>query len=263
MRQYFKIGEISRLYHIGVDSLRYYEELGIIHPQRSESGYRLYSVDDIWRLNVIRELRQLGFSMERIGRYLENHTVDTTVALLEEEEEILQEKLRQLQRVQKNVEKRKTLLQTARCRTLETITEVQHGPRGCYVIPEGYQDEHEMDVLIQRLLHIDQQHFYVIGSNQIGTIINREEAQCTGKLRYQAVFLMDEHGDHTLPGGTYLSVSYQGRYEQSALWARRLLAYAAAHGLELVGDILEILWIDIHTSEDVAEHITELQIRVK
>ncbi len=263
MRKYFRIGEISKLYHIGADSLRYYEALGIIHPQRSESGYRLYSVEDIWRLNVIRELRQLGFSMERIGRYLENHTVATTVALLEEEETILQEKLEQLQRVRKNVEKRKTLLQSARHRTLETITAVEHGPRRCYVLPEGYNDEHEMDVLIQRLLNIDQEHFYVIGSNQIGTIINREEAKRTGKLRYQAVFLMDEHGDQTLPSGTYLSVSYQGRYEQSALWAQRLLDYAAAHGLHPTGELLEVLWIDIHTSEDVAEHITELQIRVK
>ena len=63
MKKFFKIGEISKLYGIGVDSIRYYEEIGIIKPERSESGYRHYSIHDIWRLNVIRDLRSIGFSV--------------------------------------------------------------------------------------------------------------------------------------------------------------------------------------------------------
>ena len=65
MGKYFKIGEISRMYHIGTDSLRYYEKLGILKPKRGENQYRLYRTEDIWRLNVIRELRELGFSLEK------------------------------------------------------------------------------------------------------------------------------------------------------------------------------------------------------
>ena len=68
MEKYFKIGEISRMYHIGADSLRYYEKLGILRPKRGENQYRFYRTEDIWRLNVIRELRGLGFSMEFILR---------------------------------------------------------------------------------------------------------------------------------------------------------------------------------------------------
>lgn len=35
MKNYYKINEISKLYNIGVDSIRYYEELGILHPKRA------------------------------------------------------------------------------------------------------------------------------------------------------------------------------------------------------------------------------------
>ena len=73
MKKYFKIGEISKLYNIGVDSIRYYEEIGIIHPERSSSGYRHYSIHDVWRLNVIRDLRSIGFTMEQIREYLDSH----------------------------------------------------------------------------------------------------------------------------------------------------------------------------------------------
>ncbi|PWM36159.1 MAG: MerR family transcriptional regulator, partial [Clostridiales bacterium] len=75
MKEYYKIGEISKLYDIGTDSLRYYEELGLLNPKRDSNGYRLYSLRDISRLNVIRELRTLGFSMERIKSYLDHRTL--------------------------------------------------------------------------------------------------------------------------------------------------------------------------------------------
>ena len=119
-----------------------------------------------------------------------------------------------------------------------------------------------MDVLIKRLLNMDPEHFYVIGNNQIGTMIARPGA-VGEKLRYQEVFLLDDNGGEELPGGTYLSVSYQGDYRRSEAWVHQLLAHALKMGWKPVGDILEILWIDIHSSEKTAEHITELQLRVE
>ena len=67
MKDYYKISEIARLYGIGVDSLRYYERLGILQPRRESNGYRLYSLKDMYKLNLIRDLRRLDFSMELPG----------------------------------------------------------------------------------------------------------------------------------------------------------------------------------------------------
>ena len=44
MKTYYKINEISKLYNIGQDSLRYYEELGILHPMRDKNNYRQLSL---------------------------------------------------------------------------------------------------------------------------------------------------------------------------------------------------------------------------
>ena len=101
MKQYFKIGEISKLYKIGVDSIRYYEEIVLIQPERSESGYRHYSIHDIWRLNVIRDLRSIGFTMEQIREYLENHTTSSSLKLLEEEQEAIQNQMLHLEKTAK------------------------------------------------------------------------------------------------------------------------------------------------------------------
>ena len=78
MKNAYTIGEIGKLFHIGADSLRYYERLGILAPGRGENGYRLYGADDIWRLNIIRDLRELGMSMESIGEYMKNRSLAST-----------------------------------------------------------------------------------------------------------------------------------------------------------------------------------------
>ncbi len=70
MKEYYKIGEISKLYSIGTDSLRYYEEIGILKPKRDDNGYRMYSINDIRTLNILRELRSIGFSMAEIKEHL-------------------------------------------------------------------------------------------------------------------------------------------------------------------------------------------------
>ena len=62
----FKIGELSKLFDIGVDSIRYYEKVGILHPVRNdENNYRMYTIDDVRRLALIRELLGLSFSTDR------------------------------------------------------------------------------------------------------------------------------------------------------------------------------------------------------
>lgn len=259
MEKMFRIGDISRLYHIGVDSLRYYEKLGVITPRRSESGYRLYSVQDIWRLNVIRELLSLGFHMNDIKEYLNRHTLSSTLKLLEKEQKAIQDEITRLKQLQKNVEKRMNTILSAQQTPMEQIVLEEQPQRRCFTIAQGYEEDHEMDVLIQKLLNMDKERFYVIGNNQIGTVLKlKKEA-----LSYESVFIMDEAGPTIIPAGAYLSVRYRGDYAQSLPWSRRLLRYAADQGLTPAGPILELLWIDVHSTSQVQEQVTELQLLVK
>ena len=64
--------EISDILKIGIETLRYYEKLGIIpEPKRSETSYRLYNNDDILRLKFIKRLKELGFSLKEIYEILQ------------------------------------------------------------------------------------------------------------------------------------------------------------------------------------------------
>lgn len=65
----FRIGELAKLFDIGVDSIRYYEEVGILCPKRDPiNNYRLYTIEDVRKLTMIRELLGLNLTTEQIRR---------------------------------------------------------------------------------------------------------------------------------------------------------------------------------------------------
>ena len=105
----FNIGELSRLFNVSTDSIRYYEKIGILNPLRNqENNYRVYTLSDIRQLTMIRELLGLDFSTERIKEFDKNQNVETTKTLLTEELNIVNQNIVEL--FEKRIEQLRTLL---------------------------------------------------------------------------------------------------------------------------------------------------------
>ena len=54
------IGVVARLVNMHPQTLRYYEKLGLIQPSRSDGRIRLFSLQDVQRLQKIQELQDAG-----------------------------------------------------------------------------------------------------------------------------------------------------------------------------------------------------------
>ena len=263
MKKYFKIGEISKLYNIGVDSLRYYETIGIIHPERTEAGYRLYSIKDISKLNIIRDLLELGFNMESIKHYLNEQDIATSLDILKDEKKIIEEKIKHLQMIEANVSKRIKNIESCDNLVFDEVKHLKYAKRSCFTIDHGYKSVDEMDVLMKALLNKNPEQLYIMGNNKFGTIFSKSDLIASDSVKYNSVFIIDDSGDDYLDAGEYLSIFYRGPYTKSHDYAKILMEYAKQENLELDDNFLEILWIDIHTSNNEAEFITELQILIK
>jgi MerR family mercuric resistance operon transcriptional regulator len=60
----FPIGALSSESDVNIETIRYYEKIGVMpKPARSRGGYRLYTADHLKRLTFIRRGRELGFSL--------------------------------------------------------------------------------------------------------------------------------------------------------------------------------------------------------
>ena len=85
----FKIGDFSQLGRVTVRTLRHYDELGLLKPAKidDESSYRFYTVEQLPKLNRIVALKDLGFSLLEIQRFVkEDVSVDELREMLEQKQ---------------------------------------------------------------------------------------------------------------------------------------------------------------------------------
>ena len=67
----FVIGVVSRLVNMHPQTLRHYERLGLIRPSRTEGRVRLFSHEDVERLQRIQQLQDEGINPAGIKKILE------------------------------------------------------------------------------------------------------------------------------------------------------------------------------------------------
>lgn len=263
MSRSFRIGELAGLYGVSPDLLRYYEEQDLLRPHRTENGYRAYSIEDVWRLNVIRDLRTLDVPVETIRAYLQDHSAATTRQLLDDELELLDKRIRRLEALRRTVRQRMDSCDRAYSLPMDTCFEQKFASRRCHALHRAYRTDAEMDPLIQQLRRFDPDHLYVWGNDGIGSYLDLGAAAGGDCQRYTGVFILHPKGETTLPRGLYLCLAYRGPNTQNRTLVPRLLAEAARRGYTPQGPLLEFLLADIHISGDDADHVTELQLRVR
>ena len=58
------IGKVASRSGLPPKTIRYYEDIGLIHPMRGENGYRAFREEDLHKLTFLGRARTLGFSIE-------------------------------------------------------------------------------------------------------------------------------------------------------------------------------------------------------
>ena len=71
VKQFLKRGGLAKVAGCNLETIRYYEKIGLmLPPERSSGGHRIYADDDQSRLRFILRCRELGFSIEEIRSLL-------------------------------------------------------------------------------------------------------------------------------------------------------------------------------------------------
>ncbi len=109
---YLQIGEAAERTGVTQRTLRFYEERGLLKPPtRMDGGFRLYSEEDIERVEQIRRLRQLlGFTLAEIKEMVEAEEVKMQLRAQYRPEAALSQKKKQLLRAIKVTERQHALI---------------------------------------------------------------------------------------------------------------------------------------------------------
>jgi MerR family mercuric resistance operon transcriptional regulator len=127
-----RIGELARSVDVSVETIRYYQRIGLLGlPEKPYGGIRSYNDQDLQRLRFIRRAQQLGFSLEDIRELFELSSSDCerVEELATQKLSQVKAKLRQLRGIESALAE--TVEQCARrkgnqpCPIIETLTEMK------------------------------------------------------------------------------------------------------------------------------------------
>ena len=132
----YAIGEISRLVDLSQRTIRYYEEIGLLHSvRRIENGKRVYTDHDVRRLKFINRLKVLGLSLsemvdlEKIYRKQRNNReiLPKLLEILDERAAQIDERVAQLVTLKKEI---REYQQRLRDKVLQDATREEPGTTG-------------------------------------------------------------------------------------------------------------------------------------
>ena len=247
--QKLSIGQMAELNHVSEQTLRLYDKEGLLVPRCVDpvTGYRYYHIIQSAKLDLIQNMKVYGMTLRQIRSFLDSNDPAALRALLTEQADSIEERIRQLRRSQ-----------SAITRTLDNYRRYEAMPRNGEIfleyIPErrifryncdvNYFDQDESGyeyMLRQMKTNLVANNMPLSYFTNIGTIIRREHLVPDALFSNEVFLFVDEDDSsqamETLPAASYLCLC-SDEFSMEAANVRRLLDYVQTRGCEIAGDYL-------------------------
>ena len=252
MKEYLNVGELGGLFGLNVQTLHYYERIGLFRPsQRTESGHRRYEVDQIYQLASIRYLRRMGYSIDEIREFLGERTPDDTIRRLRDHSVRLKRQVNELLRIDEAIQRKIDYIEYKRENLDTERMEIRWFPERWY-IPIGSETQlygREEFYFFPTIAFYDAEGKHFGGLVELGRDGLRTDSGGDPQPKLESI-----------PAGEYLVGYHVGAYEKIQPSFDRL---RASRPELLFGEqIINFNIIDQFVERDPRKYITEIQIPV-
>ncbi|ASR46144.1 GntR family transcriptional regulator [Paenibacillus kribbensis] len=261
------IGEMARLFHMNIRTLRYYNELGILKPEyvNPDTNYRYYSTNQFERLNTIKYLRALDVPLEKISNFFDEKDVNTMLSIFMEQRESVLKKQKQLAQIEKKITNRIEQIETALSASYGQVIVKYLPQREIVLLEKKFTLADDLELLIRDL---SKEHCLddAIFLGKVGVSVSQQDLIEGQFTHFSSIFVVVEaedgfkDKDNVLSEGSYATVQYRGTHEDASPYYTLLLNYLKDSGFQIKGDSVEITIIDAGMTNDYNKFVTELQI---
>ena len=250
---YLSIGEMAKMNHITVTTLRLYDELDLLKPVyvNPETNYRYYDIKQNARLDLIQYMKELQMNLKEIKELLDKEDINLIEAILIKKKQQLSIQINDLQRTKDAISR--TIYSLERYRKSPpsgTITLEYIDRRRIYVMNTDINFyEHDLDVyehlLNQLKNNMLSRHYSQIYYCNAGTFLSKERFLKQEFISDRIFVFVDDHFPEKdiqiIENGMYACI-YLDDFHQEIDYAKRLLDYCRMNNLIIYGDyIWEVL----------------------
>lgn len=193
----FQIGEVAKLFHVSVGTVRHYEKAGLLTPEYidGKTSYRYYSTRQFERLNTIRYLRALGTPLAEILRFFENKNIDGIESVLKNQKNEVLRKRRELEIIEKKIDNRLLQIERALNSRLGVIEIEEVPPMRIAWIGNSRSVRNHLDLEIPIRELEEKQNRALVFLGKVGLGISAEHLKKGEFKTYDRVFLVLDDED--------------------------------------------------------------------
>lgn len=270
MKEFFTIGEISKLFNINKKTLRYYDEIDLFKPSYVDeyNKYRYYSIEQFEDLETIQYLKELGLTLNKIKYHLNTLNLDSIIDSLEYQKQIIKEKIYELEQMQNKVDKKITQIQDAiQLDFLEQIRELDFEQR-CAIEYKEVISYKDVELLVRKLAQVSE-YKVSLTYGEVGISVCKKNLEDKKYDEYNRVFVIVEEGQYekdlikVFPKAKYLSIRYNGYHKDAPKYYKKLNKYIYENNYEIIDDSIEIQLVDPSLITCKSEMVSEIQIPVR
>ncbi|MCR6598757.1 MerR family transcriptional regulator [Bacillus halotolerans] len=281
MREYFTIGETARLNNISIQTLRYYDRIGVFKPYYTDqdNGYRYYHVKQFFYLDIIKYLKYIRTPLEEIKRFSSNTcTPEHMQHFLEEQENMIVQEMEKLERARQLLHRRRNQLneQVDICNKKdEGFVYFRYIDEQTIIKVETPQvnPHHQSDLYYRKLADVVEKIGDVV-DNYYGFIYAFKPYKDSREIYCNSIYTTVRNGKEidigeknitldTIPSGEYVCIAFDWSAKNYDEYYRKLYQYIESHGIQTDGKVYQVsLPIDFHSLRE-ENFLTELRVLKK
>jgi DNA-binding transcriptional MerR regulator len=269
LKDAYTIGEAAKKCYISKKTLRFYDEQGILRPDKvGENHYRYYSLETLLTIPVLKYYKQMGFTLSEIRNFADGGSLNKT-------RKLFADKVNELEIEKNHWEEKYTsavdwleLIEEAQTVLENQVTEVsvKFREKETYI----YLDQAYNNVPMDAIINIEFTNFIEDMHNAItGPVIiqypsweKRMNDTCKTMRIVQKTILTQGAQTMELGGGLFLSSYHIGGHEDISTTYERMTDWANSHGYKCNDVCYERYVVDYWTTKNKSDFVTEVLIEV-
>lgn len=271
-KEFFSVGEVSKICNISKKALRYYDKIGLISPDRvsQENSYRFYSRQTLLSVPIIKYYKQMGFRLEEMRTFLDGSTYSMLAKTFRQKIDDLKEMESEIFKMYTSVKDWYDLIVEAEMVIDNDVREVAvkyiDSMNLCYMDQDFDYNYMESIINIDWTNYIENQGNEVTGPVMIKfpSFRDRMEGKSTRIRLLQKTILDAPDSLNTAYGGFMAASCYHiGSHETINETYQKISEWAAEHGYICGEESYERYVTDYWTTRREDQFVTEVIIRVK
>lgn len=264
------IGDVSKMCNVPKKTLRYYDDIDIIKPEKSDNSYRYYSTNDMYNIIILKYFKQLGYSLEEIKENLLkkdfnpiSKSLENKIKELERNKLLLENRIKAAQYWKILIEEAEYVLKNfngeVKIKELDNIEYLS--------LEQDFNYDYQ-----ESIINIDWVKTLEMNDEEIEgpVIINFEDIDDKAYgLSKKAVILQksirnkSNNMSKVVIGGKFISTYHIGSYQDIFEAYERIRNFIKKNSCSIRGDVFERYVVDYWTTGDDRLFVTEILVPIE